>query len=870
LQHSPEWYQFSASTFHSLSIGLYRLAETITSIKEKERILIESLSYKEKAIRIGKKFFSSKFYTINERYREKSQIQITLAELADNNKKKNILIKAAELSINTCINGLEKNKEDLLQEWSILRHGNNNYQVGRILHKLYSLTKKQTLLNSAIDVFNTAIKNYEKTEHDSNLAECYWQKGKIQNLLNDHLSAAKNYELASRAYLRASDKFPKLKEFYLNHSKYMQAWTQIEQAKYHHSREDYIKASSSYQRAGKLHEELENWNYLSSNYFAWSKIEQAEEMSRIENPQKAIQNFQDAIEYFKKTEYNIKPKIEENLNSEEKGLIIRILKASDFRQKYCQARIRLEEAKILDRKGKYFQSAKNYDDAAQKIESIIEELESQSDKKELSLLVILCQAWQKMALAEDQASSDYYLEAAKLFEKAKELGSTNRTRLWTLGNSSFCKGLAAKNKFQNTLERSFYSIANKYVNQAADYYSKAGFQFASEYAKATQRLFDAYLYIKNAEGEVEPEKKTKYYQISEQLLQIAADSFLKAKQPEKTTQVQEILINVREEKALAFSLSQVMQAPIGASSTLSFSAPTPSSEVSVGLEGFEHANVQANLVTQVKEVKVGESFCLSVEFVNAGRESALLMRVEDFLPKSFVIVKKPEIYRLEDTCLNMKGKQLAPLKLVEVNLILQPSKKGIFQFNPKVHYLDESGQNKLLQLKNLEITVKQPLLPDRVSTGTTELDALTFGGFPSEYAVVLTGSPSDERDYIIKNFLEAATKEDETVFYVSTKADNLEKFLKNPNFNLFLCDPKSKTKIQDSPNVYKLRSKTDLTNLSISLTKAYRNLDSSTRKRMCIETVSDVLITHKVEATRRWISELITDFGAKGFTMLET
>jgi len=514
----------------------------------------------------------------------------------------------------------------------------------------------------------------------------------------------------------------------------------------------------------------------------------------------------------------------------------------------------LEEAKILDRKGEHELSSRNYNEAAKNIEQIINELESEHERKELSVIVALCQAWQKMAIAEDQASSDYYLEAAKLFEKAKDLSSANRTRLWTLGNSSFCKGLAAKNKFLNTLERSYYSKANKHVNQAADYYSRAGFQNASEYAKATQRLFDAYLYMKNAEGEIDPEKKTKYYQIAEQLLEIAAGSFMKAKQPEKTNQVQEILSKVREEKALAISLSKIMQAPLIASSTLSFSAPTPTSESSVGLESFVHANVQANLVTQVKEVKVGEAFCLSVEFVNAGREPALLMRVEDFVHPSFVVVKKPEIYRIEDTTLNMKGKQLAPLKLVEVKLTLQPSKKGDYHLNPKVYYLDELGHNKSLQLKTVKIEVEEVLLEDRVTTGTQESDSLLLGGIPKEYGVVLSGPPCDERELLIKNFLKAGAKE-EVTFYIATEATGLESLLENPSFFLFLCNSKPKTPVPDLPNVYKLQGKADITNLGIALTKAIRSIDKSiTNKRICVEILSDVLVKHGTNTTREWIS----------------
>jgi hypothetical protein len=181
--------------------------------------------------------------------------------------------------------------------------------------------------------------------------------------------------------------------------------------------------------------------------------------------------------------------------------------------------------------------------------------------------------------------------------------------------------------------------------------------------------------------------------MAENLLQIAAGSFMKAKQPEKTDQVQQILGTVREEKALAVSLTEVMHAPSITSSTSSFTAPTPTKETSVGLESFEHANVQANLLSTVREVKVGESFCLSIEFVNAGKEPALLTRVEKFIPTDFMVVKKPEIYRLEENCLNMKGKQLAPLKLVEAKLVLQPLRKGVYHLKPRVNYLDEGFWN---------------------------------------------------------------------------------------------------------------------------------------------------------------------------------
>jgi KaiC/GvpD/RAD55 family RecA-like ATPase len=206
--------------------------------------------------------------------------------------------------------------------------------------------------------------------------------------------------------------------------------------------------------------------------------------------------------------------------------------------------------------------------------------------------------------------------------------------------------------------------------------------------------------------------------------------------------------------------------------------------------------------------------------------------------------------------------------LVEVKLTLQASKKGDYRLNPRVQYLNELGQNKSLQLKTLEIRVEEVIMEDRISTGTLELDSLLLGGIPNEYAVVLSGSPSDERELIIKNFLKAGVKEGIS-FYITTEVSNLHDLLKNPNFYLFLCNPKPKVEVTDLPNVFKLQGKTDLNNLGIALTKANRSIKQSiTKRRICVEILSDVLVKHKENITKEWISDLITNYGAKGFTML--
>jgi hypothetical protein len=127
----------------------------------------------------------------------------------------------------------------------------------------------------------------------------------------------------------------------------------------------------------------------------------------------------------------------------------------------------------------------------------------------------------------------------------------------------------------------------------------------------------------------------------------------------------------------------------------------------VGLEKFEMANVQANLVTRQKELKVGEALDLEIELVNAGKSSAQLIKITEVIPTGFDLAEKPEIYRVEDSYINMKGKRLDPLKTEEVRVSLKAKSQGVFELKPKVLYLDENGKYKVHEVEPANIVVKE-------------------------------------------------------------------------------------------------------------------------------------------------------------------
>jgi KaiC/GvpD/RAD55 family RecA-like ATPase len=473
-----------------------------------------------------------------------------------------------------------------------------------------------------------------------------------------------------------------------------------------------------------------------------------------------------------------------------------------------------------------------------------------------------------MVSAEEKASSELFLESSQFFEKAKKFSITKKTSLLLSGNSSFCKGMAASFNYQNTLDLKIHKLAKGHMKTAANYYLKAGFQTASEHAKATQRLFDAYLYLNNAETETDPEKCTKFYRMAEKVLLISLKAFNQAKQIEKGAEVKRILEKVKEEKELAISLNEVFHAPTMASTTLSFATPIHTNGDAVGLERFEHANIQSRISSNIQNVILGQNVRLEISFINIGKECGQLINVKSLMPKDFIIVEQPENVRIENGCLDLKGKTLSYLKSEDIQLIIRPIIKGNFHLKPKVQYLDDLGNPRIHLPESLMINVEEVVMENRLETGSKELDTLLLGGIPEEYSVALTGPPIDERQRIIEYFLKTGIQNEQITFYVTTEIVEFQDNLKNPNFVLFLCNPKPKGIILDLPNLYHIKSKTDLTNLSIYLSKAIKKIDETKKKRICLETISDVLLDYGAKETRKWVAELITDLGSRGFTML--
>jgi predicted ATPase len=135
---------------------------------------------------------------------------------------------------------------------------------------------------------------------------------------------------------------------------------------------------------------------------------------------------------------------------------------------------------------------------------------------------------------------------------------------------------------------------------------------------------------------------------------------------------------------------------------------THGQEKAVSPESREHTYLQCSITATPEELKIGESLELEMEIANLRKEgSILLTKITEVIPEGFTMVKKPEPYRMEGDCLNLKKKRLDPSKTEEVKLVLTPKVQGTFYIKPKIMYLDENGKEKTCEPEPIGIRVKE-------------------------------------------------------------------------------------------------------------------------------------------------------------------
>jgi len=692
------------------SYNLYELAKTETTADKRRELLQRSVNLESRVMQFWEKFDTGNSYDLGLGYGYLAEQQGELAKVIEDRELKiTALRKAAKVTMQS----IEKLAKGISMTYftqdptSNMSLGELQSRLGSLHSILYELERNQSDLKDALEGFEDSAESYLRAGQPTRAAENLWEAARVYDQLDNPAKAAERFLSASKEFRAGAEKVSRLRELFSEQATYLEGWAEFEEAKHHRASHEYHQSQRHFEKAAELHDRLDKWRFLAPNSRAWAQIDHGEALSREDRRHEASEAFQEAAVLFEKSEGALNDASKRAENADEKRMISRLTNAAGPRRKYCLARAMIEKARQMDVEGMSSSSSDLYKTAADELERLAGEVSSEQDRDEIKLRVVLCRAWHKMNRAEAEVSSEPYAEAALLFEEAKELSANDKAKALALGHSRFCRALEAGTKFADTREPALHTAAVKSLESASAYYVKAGADTCSEYSRASKLLFDAYAYLAEASQEKEQKKAAKTYAKAEKVLQACSMSYDKAGQPGKRDQVLKLLERVKQDRELAVSLMEVLEAPSDASSTAAFSAPSPTQEEAAGLDRFAHADVQATLIVQRKDLKVGEDMDVEIELVNAGRASAVLTKVENIIPSGFEVRSKPANYRIEDSYIMMKGKRLDPLKTEEIALVLKPMTHGRFQLRPRILYLDDEGQYKAQDVEGCDVTVKE-------------------------------------------------------------------------------------------------------------------------------------------------------------------
>jgi tetratricopeptide (TPR) repeat protein/KaiC/GvpD/RAD55 family RecA-like ATPase len=291
---------------------------------------------------------------------------------------------------------------------------------------------------------------------------------------------------------------------------------------------------------------------------------------------------------------------------------------------------------------------------------------------------------------------------------------------------------------------------------------------------------------------------------------------------------------------------------------------------------FTQFDVEADLTIPKDVMTFQESF-MRLDIVNLSRKESTIVSVSGLMPESITVTNIPSNLQFRDHSITLNEPRIEAFKTKSLKLKFQTSRSGIILLNPEITSTNEQGQLLSTKLRKTEISAKHAdinknALPGRVSTGYPDLDNILLGGIPEKYALALTASVSDEREQLIKQFLEAGAKDSGLTYYLTTDTTKAHKFAEEPrtNFYIFVCNPKAEQTAKDLPNVFRLKGVENLTDIDIALLKAFRMLSPKPTgpRRACIELVSDILLQHHAVITRKWLNSLLPDLKSNGFTTI--
>ncbi len=691
---------------HEFSKAMYFLSMNSKDPDEKARLLKEALPAREETVRVTDLLQLHSW----SRGVMRNYLALLKAELAvtkQDPEERFRVLREAVSDMGECVRICE-NWSSIVGSSQLLSRYNEWH--GDALFRLFTLSFDPKIAQGAIDAYHKALSHLADSGFVGPVGPIHWKIARVHDALGEFRAASDEFRRATQAYKLAGTRIPGVASAFGELANHMEAWATIEEARLHHSQEDFGPASEKYAEAAKILGASRTWRPLAGLCTARSLLERAEAQSSEEKHISSLDFFERAAKGFGEVRREIERHLRDNVDPEEQQDLNDWLKLSSQRETYCSGRIALEQAKVLDKRGKKNDSARKYMSACDTFKSLSGQIEGVQDLGELEVLAEFCAAWAKMKEAESKVSPELYAEAAESFLGVRGKATREQFGLLALADASICKALEAGTRFRLTRDTQLYSNIKKHLETAAEYYREAGFKKTESWTRATQRLFDALVYLSDAELEIDPKKKTELYHLSEKHLELAAKLYGEAGFPGMREDALEHLGRVREEKQVLLAPLEILS-EMPTASTGSLVSATLRGRQPSGVERFEEAYVVGDMNIPQRELSVGSDFTIELEAANVGRTPATLVKLQDIVPEGLELDSQRTPHRIEDSFVDLEGKRLEHLKTHQVKVILKTSRKGVFELRPRLFFVDDRGNYKSYRFQASTLTVTELEVP---------------------------------------------------------------------------------------------------------------------------------------------------------------
>lgn len=495
----------------------------------------------------------------------------TLADLAEKKENKiEWLTSAAEASQNYLKFSMESATSNLT----------NQIRLGLLNEELSILTGNEERLTQAKNLFINIVKESNERGFYYFAAASSEYLARIEDRLGNHSASAEHYKQALKAHkdsLKRVKYKPRINR--INEKiRYVQAWSLIEEARSNHQRENHLRAKEIFQEACEILQKLPSFNYESKYYSSWVLLEEAEHLSKQEQHEESIEAYKITIKSFDNTSKTLNKVFEQSSDRLEREKLSKLEKLIKVRIKHCSARINVEQARILGRKGEHLAAAEKFALAASEFKEVCNKFKIEKEREELEGGYYLCRAWENMEFAETYGDSNRFAEASELFSKASNLFSSIKMKLLSSGNSAFCQALKYGCQFDETtdtqLKSELYPKVKMILRKAASSYRKGGFENGADWALATSTYFDAAWHLIKADEELNLDEKMKLLERGSKFLDSASKLFAKSGYKEKEKEILDQLDMVKKEEKIIISALNTIKEPNISRSTSGIVAPS--------------------------------------------------------------------------------------------------------------------------------------------------------------------------------------------------------------------------------------------------------------------------------------------------------